>query len=71
MKTAVTYESVINQLQDNIAKGGTMSIDMNINFQIWEANDYLEENDWRLTKHQKQELQRAIDDLWAYKVYLK
>ena len=70
MKNAVTYESVINQLQDEIAKG-TMSIKMNINFQIWEANDYLEENDWRLTKHQKQELQRAVDDLWGYMEYLK
>jgi len=48
-----------------------MSIDMNVKIQIREANDYLEENDWRLTKHQKQELQRAIDDLWAYRVYLK
>ena len=71
MKNAVTYELVINQLQDNLAKDDTMSIGKKTRFQIYKANDYLKENDWRLTKHQKQELQRAVDDLWGYMVYLK
>ena len=48
-----------------------MSIEKKTKFQIYKANDYLEVNDWRLTKHQKQELQRAVDDLWGYMVYLK
>lgn len=66
MKNAVTYESVMNQLQEHIANDPDISIRVNIGFQIWEAEDYLEENAWQLTKHQKQELQRAIDDLCLY-----
>ena len=66
MKNAVTYESVMNQLQEHIANDPDISIKILIGFQIWEAEDYLEENDWQLTKHQKQELQRAIDDMNLY-----
>ena len=65
MKYAVTYESVMNQLQEHIAEGN-LSIEKNVKFQIWEVIDYLEENDWQLTEEQKQELQRAIDDLKFY-----
>jgi hypothetical protein len=71
MKNAVTYESVMNQLQEHIANDPDISIRVNIGFQIWEAEDYLEENALQLTKHQKQELQRAIDDLYLYKEKLK
>ena len=71
MKNTGPYESVISQLQENIAKDDTMSIKKKTKFQIYKADDYLEENDWRLTKHQKQELQRAIDDLQSYKLCLK
>lgn len=66
MKNAVTYESVMNQLQEDIANYPDIPIRVHIKLQIWAAEDYLEENDWQLTKHQKQELQRAIDDLYLY-----